>query len=112
MTTRKFKNEVYTLHSFLETYCSHKHKNKVQKNRDILYKDLQFSLTLNLCDECMEIFEYSLDKLQNCPHEDKPRCRKCSNPCYEKLYWKRLAKIMRYSGVKLGLLKIKRFFIN
>ncbi|NLM99553.1 MAG: hypothetical protein GX170_05965, partial [Campylobacteraceae bacterium] len=43
-------------------------------------------------------------------NEEKPSCRKCPNPCYEKDRWKLLAKIMKYSGMKLGLLKIRKMF--
>ena len=107
MTTQKFEHEIETLKVFLQTYCASKHTNQFPIKQNIPYKNFYFSTTLNLCSECFEIFEYSLDKLQNCPHEEKPRCRKCSTPCYEKTQWKQLAKIMRFSGVKLGLLKLK-----
>lgn len=107
MTSKKFKNEIDTLQSFIHTYCSNKHYNQTNLEKNITYRELDFSISLHLCKECEEIFNYSLTKLQMCPHEEKPRCRKCSNPCYEKLQWKHLAKIMRYSGIKLGLLELK-----
>ncbi len=112
MKTEKFKSEVNTLQTFLETYCCNKHKNQTEVEKNIRYKELKFSTTLYLCDECLSMFEYSLEKLQNCPHEEKPKCRQCPNPCYEKAQWKKLAKIMRYSGIKLGLLKLKNKFFS
>jgi hypothetical protein len=51
-------------------------------------------------------------KLQNCPHEIKPRCRKCPTPCYEKQEWKNIARIMKYSAIKLSLGKIKSRVFN
>jgi len=107
MKTEKFESEINTLKTFLETYCSNKHKNQIEVEKNIRYKELSFSTTLHLCEECIAMFEYSLEKLQNCPNKEKPRCRQCPNPCYEKSQWKKLAKIMRYSGLKLGLLKLK-----
>ena len=67
-------------------------------------------------DECLKKIEYSFDRLLACPHEIKPRCRTCPNPCYEKKNWKETAQVMRYSGIKLGLRsvnkKIKSLFKN
>jgi hypothetical protein len=56
------------------------------------------------------LIDYSIQRLQNCEHDPKPRCRKCPEPCYDKLQWKKVAKVMRYSGIKLGLLNIKNIF--
>ncbi|RXJ66228.1 hypothetical protein CRV08_13725 [Halarcobacter ebronensis] len=110
MEIEKFKNELKTLKNFMELYCKHKHKNQLLFNKNIPYKQESLSIDLNLCEECHTLINYSIERLQNCPHEIKPKCRKCPNPCYEKKEWKSLAKIMRYSGMKLGFIKIKRFF--
>ena len=71
------------------------------------YKNQDINLELDLCENCLTSINYSFDKLLICPHEEKPRCRVCPNPCYEKDKWKALSKIMRYSGAKLGLTKLK-----
>ncbi len=107
MTKDKFESETSTLKKFLEKYCHDKHLNQVTKTQNIIYQNSSFKLEVNLCKECLDTHNYSIEKLQNCPHEQKPRCRKCPNPCYEKLRWKTLAKIMRYSGFKFGLLELK-----
>jgi len=109
MTYEKFENEINTLKKFFEIYCLDKHKDRTIHNGiyKIPYRDKVFRLELNLCDECNNLFANSIKKLQNCPHEEKPRCRKCPTPCYEKSEWKKVAKIMRYSGIKLGLSRIK-----
>ena len=115
MTQDKFKSEVETVYKFTQLYCDNKHKN-IKKNNDKLvysYRDIDLNqINYNLCDDCLKIFLYSYSKLQNCEYEEKPRCRKCETPCYEKSMWKQLATIMKYSGIKFGLIKIKNFFSN
>jgi len=110
MTNEKFISEVETLKKFFTIHCKDKHTNQHKNIKSIDYKSQNYQVELELCDECKQLINYSIERLQGCPHEIKPRCRKCPNPCYEKPQWKRLAKLMRYSGMKLGILKIKRFF--
>lgn len=107
MTTEKFENEINTLKKFYELYCKDKHNRKNSTKEIISYKQKVFTLNLNLCEECLKDIKYSIEKLQNCVHEIKPRCRNCPNPCYEKTQWKKTAKVMKYSGIKLGLSSIK-----
>lgn len=111
MSEEKFSHDVQTVLKFIQLYCNHKHTNQKKESMDIFYQDKNlFQVSFHLCPTCKETFLYSLERLQNCPHEPKPACRKCENPCYERLRWKDMAKIMRYSGMKLGLLKIKNIF--
>lgn len=105
MTTEKFKGEVETLKKFFQIYCSEKHTGQYEKTYNIKYKDLDLSITANLCDECHSLLDYAIHRLQECPHDPKPRCRKCPNPCYEKDKYKQMAKMMRFAGMKLGLTK-------
>ncbi len=108
MTQEKFENEIKTLKKFFELYCHNKHQNKTMQEGKykILYKEKYFYLEVLLCDECNNLLSNAIKHLQECPHEEKPRCRKCPNPCYEKEEWKKIAKIMKYAGIKLGLGKI------
>ena len=62
--------------------------------------------------KCLKKIEYSFGRLLDCPHEIKPRCRTCPNPCYEKQQWKETAQVMRYSGVKLGLRSVNKKIRN
>lgn len=112
MTTQKFETELQTLQKFFPLYCDHKHTNLYEKYYTVEYKKEIFSFHTNLCHECHTLLEYSLQRLQECPHEIKPRCRKCLNPCYGQKEWKNLAKLMRYSAVQIGLDKIKKFIFN
>ncbi|QKF60250.1 nitrous oxide-stimulated promoter family protein [Aliarcobacter lanthieri] len=107
MTVEKFENEINTLKKFYEIFCIDKHSNQKRYIIKTEYKDTIFNLELHLCEECFEAINYSFSRLQSCPHEIKPRCRKCPNPCYEKQRWKNIAKIMKYSAIKLSLSKIK-----
>ncbi|MCR8711061.1 nitrous oxide-stimulated promoter family protein [Aliarcobacter butzleri] len=112
MTEQKYNSEIDTLKKFFELFCKDKHTNLKSRNINLKYKTSSFSLDLYLCDECFEAINYSFDRLQACPHEIKPRCRNCSNPCYEKSKWKNIAKIMKYSAIKLSLSKIKNRVLN
>ena len=108
MTNEKFRSEIDTLKKFFEIYCHDKHQDKImhEGNYNIPYNDTYFKLDVTLCNECNELLSHSISKLQACPHDPKPRCRKCPNLCYEKDEWKQIAKIMKYSGMKLGLGKV------
>ncbi|MDX4025122.1 nitrous oxide-stimulated promoter family protein [Aliarcobacter skirrowii] len=112
MTSEKFISEVKTLKKFYELYCMDKHQNQYNKSEIQIYKDLKIDIDLYLCKECFEAINYSFTKLQNCPHETKPRCRNCPKPCYEKDRWKSIAKVMKYSAIKLSLGKIKSRVMN
>ncbi len=114
MTTEKFKSEIETLNRFFQIYCSAKHCNQYEKKYNINYKNVSFEFNSFLCEECHNLLNYSIQRLKECPHNPKPRCRNCENPCYEKNKYKQMAKIMRFAGMKLGLtkaaMKIKKIF--
>ncbi|MGD9595271.1 nitrous oxide-stimulated promoter family protein [Wolinella succinogenes] len=111
MTQEKFLKDIHLLADFTRCYCegNHAHASKESLSLDLSYKgeNLQERLELLLCQECKELFLYAHDRLQACPHEEKPRCRQCPHPCYEREWWKRMAKMMRYSGIRLGFSKLK-----
>lgn len=109
MTNKEFARELNTLNEFFTLFCKNKHDNQNAISKTIIYKNQTFSFSINLCEDCAKLLDYSVSKLQNCPHEIKPKCRKCPNPCYEKDQWKKVAKIMRYSGVRV---KIKKLLFN
>ena len=110
MTEEKYHTEITTLKTFFETYCKHNHTEQSLYNSILCYKNVSFDFELLLCKNCKKLIDYSLDRLQECPHEIKPKCRSCPNPCYGKSEYKSVAKVMRYSGIRFGFSKIKGFF--
>jgi len=113
MTTEKFEKDARTVHKFIQLYCDNKHK-KVEKTKGVIklnYNNTDLGeIQYNLCSECEKTLNISYRNLQNCPHDEKPSCRKCPAPCYKKEDWKKVAKIMKYSGMQMGLLKIRKLF--
>ena len=105
MTQEKFQTEIETLQKFFKIYCDDKHSNQNKKEYKIDYKDKSYNFEISLCEECHNMLSYSINRLQECPHDIKPKCRKCPNSCYEKDRYKQMAKIMRHSGMKLGVTK-------
>jgi hypothetical protein len=112
MDIEKYKGEVATLKKFFEIYCNDEHTNQTDHCKQLNYKDTKINVELHLCTSCIKLIDYSFDRLSECPHNPKPRCRTCKTPCYSKEEWKKVPKLMRYSGIKLGLLRIKKFFLN
>jgi|TARA_R110002033_G_scaffold63018_1_gene113868 predicted amidophosphoribosyltransferase len=110
MTNDKFVQEIEVLKSFFIQYCKDNHQNKTSKKFMLMYNSINYTFYLPLCGECNTLISYSFDRLSECPHTIKPRCRKCPNSCYKKEEWKKLAKVMKYSAIKLGLSKIKNLF--
>ncbi len=113
MTTEKLENDVRVVHKFIQLHCNQKHKNnkKIKNTLNLNYKGVDLDgINYDLCKECVNTLHYSYERLLECPHDEKPSCRKCPKPCYEKSKWKNLAKIMRYSGMQMGLLKIRKLF--
>ncbi len=110
MTNEKFITEVKTLDKFFTKYCHDKgHDHLIHKHK-LHYKKVDYDIDLDLCEDCYSLLKYSFDRLNECPHDIKPRCRTCPTPCYEKNEWRKLAKLMRYSGFHFGLTKIKNLF--
>ena len=112
MKKEKFQVELATLKKFYEVYCHDKH-NEVELRKYVFnYQEEPHTIELMLCDECHKDISYSFEKLLECPHEIKPRCRKCLNPCFDKIQWKNTARVMKYSSIKLSLGKIKSRIMN
>ncbi|AXX93688.1 hypothetical protein CPU12_08175 [Malaciobacter molluscorum LMG 25693] len=108
MTEKKFETEIDTLKKFYEYYCKDKHDNLKKNVVKFSYNNKNYNMQLLLCDECINNIKYSFERLQECKHEIKPRCRNCSQPCYDKTHWKNTAKVMKYSAIRLGLSSIKQ----
>lgn len=113
MTKEKLISDTQTLHRFIQLNCDKKHHD-VLKNRGVLQVNFKeealCELPYHVCEECETLLIYGYGRLRNCPHENKPSCRKCPNPCYEKSMWKKMAHVMNYSGMQLGLTKLRKLF--
>jgi hypothetical protein len=105
----KYESEAQTLRSFIKVYCDgQEHSEKQIQSFTCRNPQYEYRFEELLCKECQVLLQYSLAKLQECPYESKPRCRKCTTPCYDKKQWKVLAEVMRFSGLRLGVLKVKK----
>lgn len=110
MTEEKFNKNVLILKEFFELYCKNKHDHLLKKTITLIYKKEKIIFDIALCEECHLLIKKAFFNLQNCTQEEKPRCRKCPNPCYDKQTWKKIAKIMRYSSIRISLKKLKNNF--
>ncbi len=106
MDIEKYTSEIAILTRYFDYFCKTNHQNQTVHEFLHTYKNINFTEHFTLCPQCFEDISYSINRLQNCPHEIKPRCRHCKAPCYEKVYWKRLAKVMIYSSIRL---KVENF---
>ena len=103
MKLEKYTSEINILTKYFSYYCKHHHSNQIIHEISHNYKNETFCEKISLCDECLDNLNYSIERLQNCQYEEKLRCRSCKTPCYEKSYWKKLAKVMIYSSLRLKL---------
>jgi len=92
MDKQQYLQELENLQRFIAFYCQKKH--------------LQGSE--NLCEECRNLYLYAKKSLDQCTMDPKPKCRNCPEPCYEKREWKKMAQVMRFSGISLGYDKAKK----
>lgn len=52
-----------------------------------------------LCDDCIELETYALEKLARCPFDPKPRCKDCEVHCYRDEYREKIRNVMKYAGM-------------
>ena len=113
MNKEKLLSDTQTLHRFIQLHCDKKHHDVPKKKGalEVSFKEEALcELPYHICEECETLFIYAYGRLKNCPHEHKPSCRKCPDPCYEKPMWKKMAKVMMFSGMQLGLTKLRKLF--
>ncbi len=56
----------------------------------------------SLCDECRQLLDYSVNRLQKCRFgEEKTTCKKCPAHCYKKEEREKIRQVMRYAGKRL-----------
>ena len=55
-----------------------------------------------LCEECRQLLEYSLERLGRCKFgESKTKCHKCRVHCYRPDMRERIRAVMRFSGPRM-----------
>ena len=55
-----------------------------------------------LCDECQELLDYALLRVDRCPFaENKPTCEKCIVHCYKPEKREKIRVVMRYAGPRM-----------
>ncbi len=103
MTQEKFLSEVAILKEFFEFYCQgNKHQNEHTQELSAEHNGFACTFDITLCPECYATLHYALERLENCEQNPKIKCRTCTTPCYDKQMWKKMARVMRYSGIRLG----------
>jgi hypothetical protein len=73
------------LRTFIHVYCKKEHGAK------------------SLCEECSDVLDYSLKRLQKCPLSPKPMCKDCTVHCYKPYYRNKIKTIMKKVGITLIL---------
>lgn len=87
---KKIEHDKQVLKDFIGIYCK---KNHLKKG-SLVYKD-------GLCTDCFELLNYAFSKLDHCPLDPKPMCKKCQIHCYKKNYRQKIKEIMKFSGIYL-----------
>lgn len=58
-----------------------------------------------LCNECRDLMDYALARLEHCPKgDDKRSCRKCEIHCYAPDYRAKIRAVMRFMGPRMLLI--------
>ncbi len=55
-----------------------------------------------LCEECAQLSDYALKRLENCPFgEQKPTCESCPVHCYKSDMRQGIREVMRFAGPRM-----------
>jgi hypothetical protein len=55
-----------------------------------------------LCDECRDLLDYAVERLDSCPfREGKTTCARCPVHCYRPEMRERVRAVMRYAGPRM-----------
>ncbi|HEY98495.1 MAG TPA: nitrous oxide-stimulated promoter family protein [Dehalococcoidia bacterium] len=82
----RIAREGRTVQVMISLYCRHHHHDR------------------KLCNECVELTNYALERLRKCPFgEGKTVCAKCPVHCYQPLMREKIRAVMRYAGPRMTL---------
>ncbi len=76
--------ELKVLRRFVEVYCQEHHHPPTGER---------------LCAECAELLAYGQARLEKCPYDPKPTCKKCPVHCYRPDMRVRIREVMKFSGL-------------
>ena len=77
--------EKRTIEAMIDMYCSGVHKAKK-----------------GLCDECAELLDYAMGRLDECPFgAEKGACAKCAIHCYSPSMRAKVTTVMKYAGPRM-----------
>jgi hypothetical protein len=86
-THPRIAREKKTVSAMIKIYCNNHHDTGKE-----------------LCQECKELQEYSMIRLDKCKYqEDKTTCAKCPTHCYKPSMRERIRETMKYSGPRMLL---------
>ena len=87
----KVEKDIRILEKFIQVYCDTKHKDseKITMNN------------LDLCEECLETLNYSIQRREICSLDPKPTCKNCEIHCYKTDQRQKIKDIMRHSGMHM-----------
>ena len=76
--------ETTTIEKMLAIYCRDKHNSARE-----------------LCDDCRELLEYAILRINKCPHKPKPKCSACKTHCYNVSNRDKIRRVMKHSGPRM-----------
>lgn len=83
--SRRLERERRTVVAMIRLYCRGRHGSRGP-----------------LCEDCRELEQYALGRLDRCPFgEDKTVCAVCEVHCYKKSRREQIRDVMRYAGPRL-----------
>ncbi|MZP30685.1 nitrous oxide-stimulated promoter family protein [Heliobacterium undosum] len=84
-SVRRIEREKKTVDAMIRLYCDKRHNDSA-----------------GLCDDCRELMDYALARLDRCVFgESKPTCGKCPIHCYKKDRREQIIEVMRFAGPRM-----------
>jgi hypothetical protein len=102
--TDRQKKDVQVLRSFMHLYCAAKHGTRAKTGKQTtLPPDLNHAGDEPLCDNCMDLLSYAVERRRKCPLDPKPSCKNCPVHCYGKEHRAKIREVMAFSGKRMIL---------
>ncbi|MBN1533611.1 MAG: nitrous oxide-stimulated promoter family protein [Spirochaetes bacterium] len=95
--------DIRVLAQFISLFCRENHGEAPRSalRADGILKKYLAGKAPELCIECRRLLLHGAVKRALCPHDPKPRCKKCPDHCYAPGYRERIRGVMRFSGMHL-----------